>query len=111
MKPAPTKTKRAKRSQSEIASWEGVNQELFESLRNLRRQIAGKKGLPPYLIFSDAALRDMARLQPTTLESFLQVHGVGQKKTDDYGKQFTQHIQQFSHNHQPDTNIPLPSNA
>jgi ATP-dependent DNA helicase RecQ len=69
-------------------SWEGVDRELFETLRGLRRQMALEKNVPPYVVFSDVALRDMARRRPSTLESFLRVHGVGQVKCEQYGEVF-----------------------
>jgi ATP-dependent DNA helicase RecQ len=93
LKPVEKAAKAGRRSRAETESWEGVDRDLFESLRTLRRQIAGENAVAPYLIFSDAALRDMARLRPTTRESFLQVHGVGQKKTSDYGERFIERIE------------------
>lgn len=69
-------------------SWEGVDRELFEVLRQLRRQKADDKQVPPYVVFSDAALRDMARRRPSTLDGFLEVRGVGQQKCADYGDDF-----------------------
>lgn len=69
-------------------SWEGVDRELFEELRALRREKADAKHVPPYVIFGDAALRSMARRRPSTLEEFRQVKGVGDKKLTDYGEEF-----------------------
>ena len=92
LKPVEKAAKGGRRSRAEAESWEGVDRELFESLRILRRQIASENAVAPYLIFSDAALRDMSRLRPTTRDSFLRVHGVGQKKTADYGDRFMEQI-------------------
>ena len=61
---------------------------LFDELRGLRRHIAEERGVPPYLIFSDASLRDMARLRPTTLEQFRDVKGVGDWKLETFGERF-----------------------
>ena len=61
---------------------------LFDALRGLRRAIAEERGVPPYLIFSDASLRDMARLRPATLEQFREVKGVGDWKLDAFGARF-----------------------
>jgi ATP-dependent DNA helicase RecQ len=69
-------------------SWDGVDRDLFEVLRTLRRQMASEKNVPPYVVFSDVALRDMARRRPSTLASFLRVHGVGQAKCEQYGEVF-----------------------
>jgi ATP-dependent DNA helicase RecQ len=61
---------------------------LFEALRGLRRTIAEERGVPPYLVFSDASLRDMARLQPRTREAMLEVKGVGEWKYATFGERF-----------------------
>ncbi len=80
---------RRTRTQVDPHSWEGVDRELFEELRKLRTSKANEMGLPPYLVFGDAALRDMARRRPSTPEGFLKVSGVGKKKCDDFGDEFT----------------------
>lgn len=76
----------------DAVSWEGVDRDLFESLRQLRKSRADAKQVPAYVVFSDATLRDMARRRPTTLETMRNVKGVGEKKLADYGELFTQHI-------------------
>jgi len=67
-------------------SWEGVDKGLFEALRKLRSAIAGKKKVPAYIVFGDAALRDMARQRPSTLDGFFEVKGVGEAKCEQYGE-------------------------
>ena len=67
-------------------SWEGVDRGLFEALRKLRAIIARKKGLPAYIVFGDAVLRDMARRRPSNAQNFLEVKGVGEKKLQQYGE-------------------------
>lgn len=69
--------------------------ELFNQLRALRREKAQERRVPAYIIFNDAALRDMARLRPSTLDGFLSVKGVGQKKCDDYGQEFLRAIAEY----------------
>ncbi len=61
---------------------------LFETLRALRRKVAEERGVPPYLIFSDASLHDMARVRPVTLEQFRDVKGVGDWKLEAFGERF-----------------------
>src|SRR5262245_10869852 len=61
---------------------------IFDALRALRRTIAEERGVPPYVVFSDASLRDMARLRPTTLEAFGDVKGVGDWKRETFGERF-----------------------
>ena len=61
---------------------------LFDALRAKRREIAQARGVPPYVIFHDSTLREMAGLRPTTLHGLAQVSGVGQAKRDAYGEAF-----------------------
>ena len=72
---------------------------LFERLRELRKQIASDEKVPPYLIFSDQALRDMCVKQPQTADDFLEVKGVGTQKADKYGLQFMEAIRVFLKDH------------
>jgi ATP-dependent DNA helicase RecQ len=72
----------------EAESWEGVDRELFERLRAVRLDIARDRGVPPYVIFHDATLRDMARQRPRTLTAFLGVNGVGARMAEDLGELF-----------------------
>jgi ATP-dependent DNA helicase RecQ len=88
----PTKEAGKTRSGAAADSWDGVDRELFDSLRQLRREVATERAVPAYIVFSDATLRDMARRRPSTLEQFLTVNGVGQKKAADGGQQFVAHI-------------------
>ena len=84
----PVRVKRARTTAREAASWEGVDRDLFDSLRELRTDLARQRNVPPYVIFSDASLRDMARGKPASAEQFLAVHGVGDKKLADFGEVF-----------------------
>jgi ATP-dependent DNA helicase RecQ len=68
------------------------NENLFEALRTLRRALAEERGVPPYVIFSDASLREMARLKPVTAGAFLEVKGVGAWKSEAFGERFLQVI-------------------
>ncbi|MBM3422226.1 MAG: DNA helicase RecQ [Chlorobi bacterium] len=79
-------TKRKKSALAAAAPQE--NEELFELLRSLRKQIADEQGVPPYVVFSDRSLRDMASLLPKDEESMLAVTGVGEVKLRRYGRQF-----------------------
>jgi ATP-dependent DNA helicase RecQ len=67
-------------------SWEGVDRGLFEALRKLRATLARKQGVPAYIVFGDATLRDMARRRPSNLIKLLDVKGVGEKKRRQYGQ-------------------------
>jgi ATP-dependent DNA helicase RecQ len=87
--------KPAKPSKIASDSWEGVDKGLFETLRILRSDLAAKRNMPTYIIFGDAALRDMARRRPSTLERFLRIKGVGQQKCQQYGQTFLDIIQAY----------------
>jgi ATP-dependent DNA helicase RecQ len=68
------------------------DQELFEQLRTLRRELAEEAGVPPYIVFGDAALVEMSRAKPQNEEEFLAVNGVGKVKLDRYGEAFLEVI-------------------
>ncbi|MDR0375693.1 MAG: DNA helicase RecQ [Treponema sp.] len=68
---------------------------LFEKLRDLRKTIAQKTGVPSYIVFSDAALRDMCRRKPVDKREFLQISGVGEIKMEKYGDMFTALIREY----------------
>ena len=91
-KKSQTKRARGKAVREEAGSWEGVDRELFEVLRELRSEHAIQRGVPPYIVFGDVSLRDMARLKPTTIDEFQAVYGVGAKKCAEYGEEFTSAI-------------------
>ena len=93
-RPPRPATKRAQ-SRAEAESWEGVDRDLFDRLRAVRLEIARSRGLPPYVIFHDATLREMARLRPTSLDALLAVKGVGARKADDLGQTFLTAIRSY----------------
>ncbi len=105
LKPAEKKRRRISRAARD--SWEGVDENLFEALRSLRRQIADRKHVPAFHVFSDATLRDMARLKPATPEGFLEVRGVGEMKCEQYSTAFLAAIRQHRDGEQPGP-APLP---
>jgi ATP-dependent DNA helicase RecQ len=72
----------------EEKSWEGVSRDLFDRLRSLRRELARARGVPAYVVFGDASLREMARVRPLTPEQMLEVKGVGDRKLAEYGEAF-----------------------
>ncbi len=70
----------------------GYDEVLFESLRKLRKKLADERGVPAYIIFSDAALRQMARDTPVDFPEFARINGVGEKKLKEFGQIFSQEI-------------------
>lgn len=90
-----TKLSAGERAAAGLGANTGVDAELFEHLRALRMQIAREIGKPPYIVFSDRALRDMAEQHPHTSKEFLEVNGVGANKLERYGKRFMEVIRIF----------------
>lgn len=70
-------------------------EQLFEQLKSIRLEVARKEGLPPYLVFSDATLMDMASRKPTSIEEMMDVSGVGEKKGVRFGRRFLLAIRKF----------------
>jgi ATP-dependent DNA helicase RecQ len=70
--------------------------ELFEELRRLRKRLADEQGVPPYVVFSDATLRELAARKPVTLSDFRDVSGVGNVKLERYGESFVSTIRRAS---------------
>ena len=71
--------------------------ELFQELRALRLRLAREGSVPPYVVFNDRTLRDMARAKPRNLDAMLQVNGVGEAKLKKYGSEFLSAIQEHFH--------------
>ena len=84
----PLKGKRAKRSRIESESWQDVDRDLFERLRAVRLEIARARGVPPYVIFHDTTLREMARIRPKTIGELHGIRGIGARKAEDLGETF-----------------------
>jgi ATP-dependent DNA helicase RecQ len=86
----PPPTSRARRRRG--GETNPVGDPLFERLREVRRELARKAGLPPYVIFHDATLREMTALRPQTLSALGEVQGVGARKLEAYGAAFLEAI-------------------
>lgn len=72
-----------------------MNGDLFEILRKVRMEIAKEEHMPPYIIFSDKALKDMSAKMPMNRDEFLQVSGVGEVKCEKYGRRFMEVIIEY----------------
>lgn len=70
--------------------------DLFERLRSLRKEISQREGVPPYVIFHDSTLREMSSLCPTDRQAMLQVKGVGESKFEKYGRIFLDCLQDYA---------------
>jgi len=93
--PAPAARPARSRSRAAEASWEGVDEGLFERLRELRKEIARERNVPPYVVFHDSTLRDMARLRPSTETELLAVRGVGEAKARQFGPRVLEVVRQW----------------
>ncbi|MHC4625869.1 MAG: DNA helicase RecQ [Planctomycetota bacterium] len=102
LKPAE---KPAKVSRVVEDSWEGVDRGLFEALRKLRTTIALSKGVPAYIVFGDATLRDMARLRPSDHVRLLEVKGIGEKKSRQYGEVVLATVKDYCQAHSIDMDV------
>ncbi|AUI65148.1 MULTISPECIES: ATP-dependent DNA helicase RecQ [Glaesserella] len=69
------------------------DKDLFARLRFLRKQIADKENIPPYVVFNDATLQEMAEFMPTTEDEMLSINGVGERKLERFGEAFLSLIQ------------------
>ncbi|MEP6708038.1 MAG: RecQ family ATP-dependent DNA helicase, partial [Pyrinomonadaceae bacterium] len=82
---APLSTTRpGKRPAGEIV----CDEALFDRLRRLRKTLADERGVPPYIVFSDVALRQMARYYPVHRQEFARINGVGERKLEEFGANF-----------------------
>lgn len=84
----PEENKPESKKKKERTPMDKTSTSEFEILRTLRRELAQEENKPPFMIFSDATLRDMLRIKPKSLEQMLDVSGVGQHKLAQYGKKF-----------------------
>ncbi|RKY13935.1 MAG: DNA helicase RecQ [Planctomycetota bacterium] len=84
LKPAEKKTTRVSKPTTE--SWEGVDAGLFEELRKFRKQEARERGVPPFVVFGDVTLRDLAKQRPSMPKGLMNIKGIGTKKHQQYGR-------------------------
>ena len=92
----PEKADRSARRRKGAVPADAASDPLFEALRALRRDIAKESGVPPYVIFHDSTLREMAQARPATLSALAEISGVGARKRDAYGAQFLEAIRNFA---------------
>lgn len=95
----PTLRERLKKSRAESTSWEGVDRDLFERLRKERSQLADTRQVLPYMIFSDATLRELARIRPSSLTNMHLVYGIGEVKLREFGERVLQVIRTHCQSH------------
>ena len=77
------------------AIFEDEDEQLFETLRQLRKQLADQQAIPPYIVLSDKTLHLLASRQPRTLDAFGEISGIGEYKKKKYGKDFIEAIEAY----------------
>ncbi len=82
---AKPRKRAAPRPTADPSKWSDV---LWEALRQRRTELAKAQGVPPYVVFHDASLREMVEQQPSTLQAFAEISGVGETKLERYGEAF-----------------------
>jgi ATP-dependent DNA helicase RecQ len=87
-----SKERRATRSKPSGEAWAGVDHDLFERLRAVRLRLARARGVPPYVIFHDTTLRELARVKPATLDDLRGIYGIGARKAEQVGQAFLDEI-------------------
>jgi len=95
-KPKPKSNSKSK--STAVKTLSATDSELFERLRILRKTLANRANLPPYIIFADTSLRQMAAKRPKTSQEFLKITGVGEHKLEKYGGTFLAEIADFCEN-------------
>ena len=84
----PAKPAKQRRNRAEPRPLEPADKDLFESLRALRKSIADDNEVPPYVVFSDATLRELARTRPASRTAMLEIKGIGRQKLEHFGDTF-----------------------
>ncbi len=77
---------KAKRTRAADANWEGVDRDLFERLRQWRKETAQASGVPAYVVLGDAPLRELARVRPGNLQVMRTIKGIGDRKIETFGQ-------------------------
>ncbi|WP_420466598.1 DNA helicase RecQ [Panacagrimonas sp.] len=93
--PVRERARGKRKSASDAAAPLPHNEALFQHLRSLRKQLADAQNVPPYVVFTDASLRDMAERQPRDADAFAEISGVGSRKLEQYGPAFLASIRDF----------------
>jgi ATP-dependent DNA helicase RecQ len=89
LEPERPRRQRARRGSAPVT---GTDSPLFDKLREVRRRLASEQGVPPYVVFHDSTLREMAQLRPASLAAMAEVSGVGTRKLEAYGPAFLEAI-------------------
>jgi ATP-dependent DNA helicase RecQ len=100
------KGEKPEKSRADTTSWEGVDRGLFDKLRELRRSLALARQVPPYVIFNDATLRELARVRPSDLQKMRMIYGIGEAKVREHGDRFLHEVVEYCRSHKLSTDNP-----
>ncbi len=103
--PTLLRVRQSEESDRREDSWDGVDRGLFDELRGLRTRLAVSRNLPPYIIFSDATLRALAKHRPSGAAGLKQIPGIGAKKLQDFGPVVLFEIQQWCQSRKIPTDV------
>jgi ATP-dependent DNA helicase RecQ len=95
----PVRREEVKEPKTASVSWEGVDSGLFEVLRGVRGRLATQRGVPAYIVFGDATLRELARVRPSSPEKMRLIYGVGEAKLRDFGQPFLDAVAGYCRDH------------
>jgi len=76
-----------------VTYFDDYDVDMYDKLRDLRKEIASEKGIPPYIVFSDKTLKDLSNKQPQDKQEMLEIHGIGEVKFERYGDAFLELLQ------------------
>ena len=96
---APSRDRSSRRGKRGLPELPLLNKELFEGLRRLRKELADRRGVPPFVIFGDRTLHEIAAALPKTTRDFLAIHGVGEGKARKHGETFLEAVALFVEAH------------
>ncbi len=96
---APSRVQQAEGGKADVLQVDAQDDDLFDVLRSLRKQLAKDRGVPPFVVFSDRTLRELARVKPVTPAQMREVTGVGAVKLHEYGLDFVNEIGQYLRDH------------
>ncbi len=100
-----TRPRPRKQSVAAVERWDGVDQPLFDHLRRVRMELAVERGVPPYVVFGDVTLRELAKSRPTTTAGMLDTYGIGAQKQEQFGERFLHEIKAWCGEHDLPTDI------
>jgi ATP-dependent DNA helicase RecQ len=100
---------RRQRTRYDEQSWEGADRELFERMREWRRNVAEQRGVPPYVILQDSALQQLSIVRPSRLATLRHVRGIGEKRAADFGAELIALIGAYCRERGLPCDVALPS--